>query len=143
VGLSEPVVLGAVTYAAASCPGAARGRSCFQTDAVLDKEKSRYLTEMADEQTAFLEHLNSISLEVNGLARFADLKEVDKAASAVAVIKRQLEVRLDRTAACAGLARDGRETRLWWAVSVSLSCLWCVFPMVAASGREVAAVQLP
>ncbi len=65
----------------------------MQTDAVLEKEKARYMSEMADQQTAFLDHLNSISLEVNGLARFTDLREVDKASSAVTVIKRQLEVR--------------------------------------------------
>ena len=63
------------------------------TDAILDKEKQRYMNEMADEQTNFMDHLNSISLEVNNLARFTDLKEVDKASSAVAIIKRQLEVR--------------------------------------------------
>jgi hypothetical protein len=64
-----------------------------QTDAVLEKERRRYMDEMEDEQKTFLEHLNSINLEVNGLAKFTDLRDVEKASSAVATIKRQLEVR--------------------------------------------------
>lgn len=67
--------------------------SAVQTEALLEKEKLRYMGEMADDQLAFMVHLNALSAEVDGLSRFSDIRDVDTAAGVVAGIRAQLEVR--------------------------------------------------